>query len=431
MRASYAHISLQVQDGIPSMREDLIDVVTLEKRRGVGVLTGTEANSNKHWAMIVQVLNSFAYSGWRRSDCWVGIQRDRIMGKVDAMWYPILDGVAGKFTDKGILRVTYTDKWLGKVTHLVSHYLTVGQSQAHPDINGRIMRKLAVLAEQYGAGTAKVFFSGDVNLDDLTKQVVPSSMLTCWDELKQYPNTHGSRTIDVFARYKRDTRVKLAGARTRPGLGLKGDHKLIEVEYDIVKPVPGDPDPKPPSKPLASPPVIDGTPAKHSGEGNKVGGIQRIVIHSAVMPCEPGRARQLGHMNSVGSGGGSWHYSVDPKETFQCSYDRFVCWHAPPNNHSIGIEMADNPSAINALRWAGANHKAMLRRTAEITAELCVVHNVPPVFRTAAELKAGKRGITTHAQVTKAFGQSTHWDPGMWPRRAFMKMVREHYDRVK
>lgn len=173
-----------------------------------------------------------------------------------------------------------------------------------------------------------------------------------------------------------------------------------------------------------SPPVIDGTPRNHSGSGNKP--IRRVVIHSAVMPCEPGRARQLGQMNSAGSTGGSWHYSTDPDDTFQCSWDSFVCWHAPPNSHSIGIEMADNPSRIPG-RWVKANQRKMLERTAKLTAQLCAAYGLPVRFLTVSDLKAGRTGITTHNNVSRAFGQSSHWDPGAWPRRRFMRAVRRHH----
>src|SRR5688572_526887 len=98
------------------------------------------------------------------------------------------------------------------------------------------------------------------------------------------------------------------------------------------------------------PPVVGGVPAKNSGSDNKP--IRRVVIHSAVMKCEPGAARRLAQMNAAGSTGGSWHYAVDPENTYQCSYDSWVCWHAPPNTGSLGIEMADWPSKINGARWA-------------------------------------------------------------------------------
>lgn len=192
-----------------------------------------------------------------------------------------------------------------------------------------------------------------------------------------------------------------------------------------------------------SPPVVGGVPAQHSGEDNHP--VRRVVIHSAVIPCEPGRARQLGEWNKTGATAGSWHYSTDPAETIQCSYDRFVCWHAPPSDHSIGIEMADwpkpwptgtrSPSWWEKLkrvwRWNGKNHKAMLHRTAKLTAQLCLAYELPLQFVWAKDLKVGRRGITTHAEVTKAFGQSVHWDPGSWPRRRFMRLVRRYADDIR
>lgn len=193
---------------------------------------------------------------------------------------------------------------------------------------------------------------------------------------------------------------------------------------------------------LASPPVVGGDPALHSGRGNKP--VSRVVIHSAVMPCEPGRARQLGRMNQLGSTGGSWHYAIDPAEAIQCSWDSWVCWHAPPNLHSLGIEMADHPAPRpvgltkrqlwnlrRVWRWAGKNHRAMLNRTAVLTAELCVLYDLPAVWLTPGKLRAGRKGVTGHVQVSRAWHQSTHWDPGWWPRRRFMRKVRRNVRRIR
>jgi hypothetical protein len=153
------------------------------------------------------------------------------------------------------------------------------------------------------------------------------------------------------------------------------------------------------------------------------------------MPCEPGRARQLGAWNRDGTTRGSWHYAVDPAETIQCSWDRYVCHAAPPNGHSLHIEMADHPAPVPASRvlqaarswrWAGANHRAMLHRTAKLTAHLLLAYGLPLEFRTADELRAGAKGWTTHAEVTKAFRQSTHWDPGHWPQRRFARLVKRY-----
>lgn len=180
--------------------------------------------------------------------------------------------------------------------------------------------------------------------------------------------------------------------------------------------------------PPPAPPVIGGIPANHSGQGNHP--ITRVVIHSAVMDCRPGAAQLLASWNRAGKTGGSWHYAVDPAETIQCSYDRFVCWHAPPNTHSIGIEMADRP-ATSSLRWLLPAQRRMLRRTARLTAELCLAYDLPLVFLGPAQLAAGRKGITTHAMVSETWNQSSHWDPGGWPRAKFMRMVRKHAQRLQ
>lgn len=195
--------------------------------------------------------------------------------------------------------------------------------------------------------------------------------------------------------------------------------------------------------PPPSPPVVGGIPANHSGTGNHP--VTRVVIHSAVTPCRAGMARRLGDMNRDGTTGGSWHYATDPAEVIQCSFDRFVCWHAPPNPHSIGIEMADTPGPVpgdrrgtaawkaarRVWRWRRREQRAMLRLTAHLTAHLCVAYGLPVVFLSPRALRAGRKGITTHANVTKAWGQSTHWDPGFWPRVRFMRMVRREANRLR
>jgi N-acetylmuramoyl-L-alanine amidase CwlA len=179
--------------------------------------------------------------------------------------------------------------------------------------------------------------------------------------------------------------------------------------------------------PPPSPPYL-GPPDKHSGDANKP--IGRIVLHSTVSPCEAGGARRIAAYFRSEDARGSAHYVVDPAETVQAAYDSLVCWHAPPNPHSLGIEMCEYPRPYPG-RWSGPKHRAMLRRAAQLTAQLCLAYDVPPKFLSVAELRSGHKGITTHANVSKAFHQSTHWDPGWWPRRRFMRMVRANIEAVK
>lgn len=196
------------------------------------------------------------------------------------------------------------------------------------------------------------------------------------------------------------------------------------------------------SYPPPSPPYL-GPPAHFHTGSNKP--IRRVVIHSTVSPCVPGGARAIARYFQSPASGGSAHYTTDPAETIQAAWDSVDCWHAPPSRHSLGIEMCDIPGPVpddtpgsaawkaakRAWRWVKPNQRRMLRRTARLTAQLCLAYGIPIRFLSAAELRAdrtelGAAGITTHANVSQAFHQSTHWDPGFWPRRRFMRLVR-HY----
>jgi hypothetical protein len=183
-----------------------------------------------------------------------------------------------------------------------------------------------------------------------------------------------------------------------------------------------------------------GPPSKSSSGDNKP--IDRIVVHSTVSDCKPGGARDISRYFRSPQAGGSAHYVVDPSEAVQSAWDSVICWHAPPNRHSIGVEMTDRPGPVptgsrarlatlrRSWRWARPEQRAMLERTALLVAELCAHYGVPPWFRSPRALRNGARGVTTHANVSKAWGQSTHWDPGWWPRWWFMRRVRAHHKRI-
>lgn len=191
-----------------------------------------------------------------------------------------------------------------------------------------------------------------------------------------------------------------------------------------------------------SPPYLG--PAAHTSEGDNKP-INRIVIHSTVSPCVPGGARKIAEYFRSEKAGGSAHYVVDPAEVVQVVYDGVIAWHAPPNAHSLGIEMCDIPgpvpgdgvsaAAVKAARrvwrWRKTEQKQMLRRTAALTAQLALAYDVPIQFLGTRDLSAGKRGITTHNNVSITWRQSTHWDPGFWPRRRFMRLVRAEAERLR
>lgn len=167
-------------------------------------------------------------------------------------------------------------------------------------------------------------------------------------------------------------------------------------------------------------------PAEHTSAGSNKP-IHRIVLHSTVSSCAPGQAEAVARYFRHEQSGGSAHYVVDPREVVQVVYDGVIAWHAPPNAHSIGIEMCDMPSRLPG-RWAGLSHRKVLQSTAKLVAQLALAYNVPIHKLTVAELQAGKRGICGHVDVSQAFHQSSHWDPGYFPWARFLRLVRKNVE---
>lgn len=176
-------------------------------------------------------------------------------------------------------------------------------------------------------------------------------------------------------------------------------------------------------------PPYYGPPAHSSGNGNKP--INRIVIHCTAGSDGKG-AQGTARYFKTKAAGGSAHYIIDSDETLQTAYDSVVCWHAPPNTHSLGLEMECSLANEGKGHWTRPDHVSMMKRTAVLTAQLCLAYDVPVVKLTAAQLRAGSRGICGHFDVSQAFGQSSHWDPGPYfPWAQFMAWVRAEVDRIK
>ena len=158
-----------------------------------------------------------------------------------------------------------------------------------------------------------------------------------------------------------------------------------------------------------------------------------IVMHSTVGPTKTGSAKSVAEFFArlPDTDKASAHYVVDETERYQCVGDHTVAYHCGYNQDSIGIEMCDNPSHTSTARWSTGEHQRLLTNAAHLTARLCLVYGIRPWFVGALGLRAGIKGVTTHAEMSTAFKLSDHWDPGAWPRRAFMREVRAHYAYLK
>jgi peptidoglycan hydrolase-like protein with peptidoglycan-binding domain len=154
--------------------------------------------------------------------------------------------------------------------------------------------------------------------------------------------------------------------------------------------------------------------------------ITRLVIHATVSPTRLGQARATARYFQSQSSGGSAHFVVDPGEIIQCVPVNTIAWHAPPNRGSLGVELCDSQVG-SASRWGDSAHHQMLDRAAALVASLAKTHGVPIVKINAADLRAGRHGICGHVDVSQAWRQTDHQDPGSgFPWATFMAMVQSH-----
>lgn len=191
--------------------------------------------------------------------------------------------------------------------------------------------------------------------------------------------------------------------------------------------------------PAATYPLI---PASRYSKGSNLP-VDRIVIHGTVSPTRPGQARNTAKYFQSASAGGSAHYVVDPIEIIQCAKDNVICWHAPPNTGSIGVEFCDwvvwsqgggKTVADKDSFWAGKTQAQfngrwtlppwdqMLRRGAKLVHDLCLQHKLPITRISVAQLLAGNDGITAHSDISKAWRQTDHTDP-QWSAETWGRFI--------
>lgn len=153
-----------------------------------------------------------------------------------------------------------------------------------------------------------------------------------------------------------------------------------------------------------------------------------VVIHSMEAPEKGSTAENIARWFAGPTAPkASPHYCADQDSIVQCVRERDVAWAAPGANHNgVQIELAGYARQTRG-DWFDPPSRAMLeRQVVPLVADICKRNRIPVVWLTAADLKAGARGITSHHNVSQAFKRSTHWDPGSgFPAAWLLAQVRE------
>jgi N-acetyl-anhydromuramyl-L-alanine amidase AmpD len=183
---------------------------------------------------------------------------------------------------------------------------------------------------------------------------------------------------------------------------------------------------RPSARPLADAlPYID---AKHYRRAPRRSAPLWIVVHATHGVEGIGKARQgareLAELPPLDKR--STHVLVDTREIVQCVPWDCEAYHAKSmgNRYGEGIELCGRADQTTA-EWLDAASMPMLELAAGLVRWRCDVRRIPLEWLTAADLCEMKSGITSHAEVSRAFRESRHWDPGpSFPITGFLGAVR-------
>lgn len=151
--------------------------------------------------------------------------------------------------------------------------------------------------------------------------------------------------------------------------------------------------------------------------------IDLIVLHDMEAPEKGDTAESVARYFQTLTRPASAHYCVDNNSVVQCVRDQDIAFGAPhANRNGLHIEHAGYARQTET-EWCDAYGLSMLDLSARLCASLCTKYAIPPVWLTPQDLKAGRRGLTSHHNCTLAFG-GTHTDPGPgFPVARYMAMV--------
>ena len=196
------------------------------------------------------------------------------------------------------------------------------------------------------------------------------------------------------------------------------------------KPYPGE---KPKATPVPAKPavraavgaVLDWTSRFGFGQPRNTSLIRAICIHVTVNT--PGTPAENVANYQIQSESGSYHELVDTGGNVLIeNTDDWLSWSAGPKGNWCALHRSFVMRGTESqAEWR--KYDAMLRAGAQRDAQWAKKYNIPVVKLTPAELRAGKRGFCAHYDVSLAWGESDHTDPGAgFPWDYYLQLVREY-----
>lgn len=158
--------------------------------------------------------------------------------------------------------------------------------------------------------------------------------------------------------------------------------------------------------------------ARNYQPANRVkGDVKWIVLHDAETPEGVDTAKNIADYFATTDRQASAHWNVDGgpadgNEVYQSVREKDVSYGAKSANRAgIHIEQAGR-AAQTREQWLDGYGMKMLPRVAQLIKEIANRWDIPLRFVDYRGLLAGQKGITTHAEVSRAWPSSGHTDPG-------------------
>lgn len=165
--------------------------------------------------------------------------------------------------------------------------------------------------------------------------------------------------------------------------------------------------------------------AVHSSGKRPLSQIALMVLHDEEALTALTAAAWFANTASAGSA----HLCNDDRSCFRCLDDADIPWGAPGANYrGLHFEQAGFASWPRTT-WTLQHHMTIDRTAFKVAFHIHKyrANKIPVAFVDHVGLQAGRKGITTHAECTKAFG-GTHTDPGRgYPIDVFMARCEHFY----
>lgn len=165
--------------------------------------------------------------------------------------------------------------------------------------------------------------------------------------------------------------------------------------------------------------------AVHNSGRRPVNEIWWMVLHDEEAFTARSAAAWFQNPDSAGSA----HLCNDDRECYRCLDDSYIPWGAQgANYHGLHFEQAGFAS-WSRTNWTLEHHMTLDRTAFKVAYHIKKYreNGIKVDFIDHRGLQQGKKGITTHAECTKAFGGS-HTDPGAgYPIDVFMARCEHFY----